>query len=107
MGPKFVVIKKGEHGAFLLHEDGIAALPAFPARDVVDPTGAGDSFAGGMMGYIAETGDASLKNLRRAMAYGTVVASYNIESFSLNRLQEIDRKDIDSRLKEFSGMLTV
>ena len=107
MGPKFVVVKKGEHGALLLHEEGIAALPAYAARDVVDPTGAGDSFAGGMMGYIAETGDASLHNLRRAMAYGTIVASYNIESFSLKRLQEIDRKAIDQRLDEYSKMLVV
>ena len=107
MGPKFVVIKKGEHGAFILHEDGMAALPAYAARDVVDPTGAGDSFAGGMMGHLAATGDLSLINLRRAMAYGTIVASYNIESFSLRRLQEIDRQDIDRRLKAYSEMLVV
>jgi sugar/nucleoside kinase (ribokinase family) len=77
-------------------------LPAFPARDVVDPTGAGDSFAGGMMGYLASTGDPaapSLAELRRAMAYGTVVASFNIEAFSLNRLMQISRADIDGRME--------
>ena len=107
MGPKFVVIKKGEHGAFLLHEDGMSSLPAYAARDVVDPTGAGDSFAGGMMGHLAAAGDHSLKSLRRAMAYGTIVASYNIESFSLERLTQIKRGDIDERLTEYSRMLSV
>ena len=107
MGPRFVVIKKGEHGAFLLHEDGMSALPAYAARDVVDPTGAGDSFAGGMLGHLAAAGDHSLKSLRRAMAYGTIVASFNIESFSLERLTEIKRKDIDERLTEYSRMLSV
>ncbi|MFW6059075.1 MAG: PfkB family carbohydrate kinase [Phycisphaeraceae bacterium] len=107
MGPKFVVIKKGEHGAFMLHEDGMAALPAYAARDVVDPTGAGDSFAGGMMGHLAQSGDLSVQNLRRAMAYGTIVASYNIEAFSLRRLREIDREQIDQRYKAYSEMLVV
>ncbi len=107
MGPRFVVIKKGEHGAFLLHEDGMSALPAYAARDVVDPTGAGDSFAGGMLGHLAAAGDHSLKSLRRAMAYGTIVASFNIESFSLERLTEIKRKDIDERLTDYTRMLSV
>ncbi|MFP4145821.1 MAG: PfkB family carbohydrate kinase [Phycisphaeraceae bacterium] len=107
LGPKFVVIKKGEHGAFLMHDDGLTALPAFAARDVVDPTGAGDTFAGGMMGYLAETDDLSLAGLRKAMAYGTIVASYNIESFSLSRLQQIDRKQINERYKGFCDMLAV
>jgi sugar/nucleoside kinase (ribokinase family) len=107
MGPKFVVIKKGEHGAFLKMDDHLVALPAFAARDVVDPTGAGDSFAGGMMGYLAATGDLSIASVRKAMAYGTIVASYNIESFSLGRLQEITRQDIDQRLEHFSRMLAV
>ncbi|MEE9404369.1 MAG: PfkB family carbohydrate kinase, partial [Algisphaera sp.] len=93
LGPKFVVIKKGEHGAFLLHQDGAVALPAYPARDVVDPTGAGDTFGGGMMGYLAQTGDLSLAGLKQAMAAGTVVASYNIEKFSLDRLLEINKSD--------------
>lgn len=107
MGPKFVVIKKGEHGSILLHKEGTLALPAYPARAVVDPTGAGDSFAGGMMGSLAATGDLSLAGLRKAMAYGTVVASYNIEAFSLNRLMQIKRSDLDQRLKEYASMLSV
>ncbi len=107
MGPKFVVIKKGEHGAFLLHEKGMAALPAYAARDVVDPTGAGDSFAGGMMGHLAATGDLSFDNLRRAMAYGTIVASFNIESFSLQRLEQITRADLDKRLAQYARMLAL
>lgn len=107
LGPKFVVIKKGEHGSLLVHKQGEIVLPAFPARQVVDPTGAGDSFAGGMMGCLAATGDLSLKGLRRAMAYGTVVASYNIEAFSLERLKQIERKHLDDRLGQFRGMFEI
>ena len=107
LGPKFVVIKKGEHGALLRHADGQAVLPAYPARDVVDPTGAGDSFAGGMMGYLAATRDYSVDGLRRAMAYGTMVASFNIEAFSLDRLKQIQRKHIDTRFGEYQAMLDI
>jgi cytidine kinase len=107
LGPKFVVVKKGEHGAFLMHEGGRVALPAFAARDVVDPTGAGDTFAGGMMGHLAATGDLSLSGVRRAMAYGTLVASFNIESFSLDRLKQITRADIDQRLAAYCRMLSI
>ena len=105
MGLRFVVIKKGEHGAMLYHQHGCAVLPAYPARDVVDPTGAGDSFAGGMMGYLATHGRTSLDDLRLAMAYGTMVASFNIESFSLDRLRQIQRRDIDQRLGQYRAML--
>ena len=107
MGPKFVVIKKGEHGAILRHAHGQAVLPAYPAREVVDPTGAGDSFAGGMMGYLAASGDHTLDGLRRAMAYGTMVASYNIEAFSLDRLRQIQRSHIEDRLTEYRKMLHI
>jgi len=107
LGPKFVVIKKGEHGAMLLHAQGHALLPAYPARDVVDPTGAGDSFAGGMMGYLAGTRDYSIAGLRRAMAYGTMVASYNIEAFSLDRLRQINRGHLDERLDQYRGMIHI
>ncbi len=107
LGPAFVVIKKGEHGAFLVHKNGLAALPAFALRDVVDPTGAGDCFAGGMMGHIASRGHFDLNTLRMAMACGTVVASFNIESFSLDRLKDISRKDIDQRLEVFRTMINV
>jgi len=107
LGPKFVVIKKGEHGAFLLHKEGAVALPAYPAREVIDPTGAGDTFGGGFMGHLAASGDLSLGNLKRAMAAGTVVASYNIEKFSLDRLVEINSTDLAARGSEFAAMLDV
>ena len=107
MGPKFVVVKKGEHGALIEHSGAKVVLPAWPALEVVDPTGAGDSFAGGMMGYLAAADDLSLPSLRKAMAYGTIVASFNIESFSLDRMKQITRKDIDARYNEFRGMLNL
>ena len=102
MGPRFVVVKKGEHGCLLNHADGLGVLHAYPAINVVDPTGAGDAFAGGMMGYLAHAGRSDLPTLRRALAYGTIVASFNIESFTLRRLMEIGRADIDHRLHEYA-----
>ena len=107
LGPKFVVIKKGEHGCLLRHKDGVVVLPAFPANKVVDPTGAGDSFAGGMMGYLSQSGSFAFADMRKALAYGTVVASYNIEAFSLGRLQSLTRKEIDQRCKEYCAMLQI
>lgn len=110
LGPRFVVVKKGEHGAILVHKDGIAAVPAYPTERVVDPTGAGDSFAGGMMGYLAQSADAdpgSFDSVRRALAHGTVTASFNIESFSLERLAEINRQDLDKRFHEYAHMLRI
>ncbi len=104
MGPKFVVIKKGEHGCLLRHAEGFFALPAYPASQVIDPTGAGDSFAGGMMGYLAQTDRTDFDAIKRALAYGTVVASYNIESFTLDRLREISRDDLDQRLAELATL---
>ena len=105
MGPSFVVIKKGEHGAVLVHKDGEGALPAFPAADVVDPTGAGDSFGGGMMGRLAATGDHSFGGIMRAMAAGTVVASFTIESFSLASLESLTREKLQEREAAFIKML--
>jgi sugar/nucleoside kinase (ribokinase family) len=107
LGPSFIVIKKGEHGALLRHKDGVGTVPAYPEAKVVDPTGAGDSFAGGMMGYLAATDDVSLPNLRKAMGYGTTVASYNIESFTVGRLKEIGKSDINSRYQAFAQMLSL
>ena len=112
MGPKFVVVKKGEHGCILVHRDGIAALPAYPDGAGVDPTGAGDSFAGGMMGHLASHplhksgGIVSFQALRRRLAHGTVVASFNIESFSLERLSSLKRAELDKRYAEFVGMVS-
>ncbi len=106
MGPKFVVIKKGEHGAMFFSEHETYVLPAYPTEYVVDPTGAGDSFAGGMMGYLAARDDFSPKTLKESMAYGILVASFTVEDFSLNRLQRMERSDIDIRMEEYQRMLS-
>lgn len=106
MGPKFVVIKKGEHGCLMVGERGEFVLPAFPAERVIDPTGAGDSFAGGMMGYLATQGTFSSATLRRALAYGTVVASFTIADFSLTALQAATRDQIDDRWHEFKQSMS-
>ncbi|MEM0982432.1 MAG: PfkB family carbohydrate kinase [Planctomycetota bacterium] len=104
-GPKFVIVKKGEHGALLIHREGLAALPAYPADRVVDPTGAGDSFAGGLMAHLAETGDASFDNLRGAMAKGTVIASYNIEDFSFERIARLTSDELQKRYADYVSMI--
>ena len=101
----FVIVKKGEHGSLLFAGGDVSAMPGFPALEVVDPTGAGDSFAGGLMGHLAGCGDDWPAALPRAMAYGTVVASFALEDFSLRRLQQIARDDIDARLARFEAML--
>jgi len=107
MGPRFVVIKKGEHGSMLVTHGGeVFVLPAYPADEVVDPTGAGDSFAGGMMGYLATQGTFSPATIKRAMAFGTVVASYTIADFSLAGLQSTDRDRIDQRWHEFKQAMS-
>ncbi|MHA7814112.1 MAG: PfkB family carbohydrate kinase [Phycisphaerales bacterium] len=108
LGPRFVVIKKGEHGCILVHQNGLCALPAYPTEEVVDPTGAGDSFAGGMMGYLASCGDSDLssfESVRASLAHGTIVASYNVESFSLERMRGITRSDVNTRFDEFAKMV--
>jgi len=105
MGPRLVVIKKGEHGAMFFSEHEIYVLPAYPTADVVDPTGAGDAFAGGMMGYLAEQGNFQPKTLKEALAYGTLTASFTVEGFSLDGLKKVDREDIDRRMQEYKRML--
>ncbi|HEV3342333.1 MAG TPA: PfkB family carbohydrate kinase [Pirellulales bacterium] len=105
LGPKFVVIKKGEHGAMFFSRDETYVMPAYPTAQVVDPTGAGDSFAGAMMGYLAECGSVEPGTLKKALAYGTVVASFNVEDFSLQRMRQIDRSHVDARLEEYRRML--
>lgn len=100
-GPGVVIVKKGEHGAFLWSREFFYALPAYPLEHVVDPTGAGDTFAGGVMGSLASAGQVSERELRRAMIHGSVLASFNVEDFSLNRMQQITRSDIDARYREF------
>lgn len=106
LGPKFVVIKKGEHGAMFFSEHETYVLPAFPTERVIDPTGAGDSFAGGMMGYLASQGNFDPQTLKAAMAYGILVASFTVEDFSLDRLQSIDRGDLDRRMEKYRRMLS-
>jgi sugar/nucleoside kinase (ribokinase family) len=106
MGPRFVVLKKGEHGAMFFSEHETYVLPAYPTPNVVDPTGAGDSFAGGMMGYLTEKDKYDPKTLKEALAYGTLAASFTVEDFSLDRLQKIQREDIDRRMEEYKKMLS-
>jgi sugar/nucleoside kinase (ribokinase family) len=106
MGPRFVVIKKGEHGAMFFSKHETYVLPAFPTAQVVDPTGAGDSFAGGMMGYLAEQGNFEPKTLKEALAYGILVASFTVEDFSLERLKRITREDLRHRMEQYKRMLT-
>jgi len=106
MGPRFVVIKKGEHGAMFFSKHETYVLPAYPTADVVDPTGAGDSFAGGMMGYLAEQDNFDPKTLKAALAYGMLSASFAVEDFSLDRLRQITREDIEERMDEYRRMLS-
>ena len=104
-GPEMVVIKKGEHGAFLFKQDSIFFAPAYPLESVFDPTGAGDSFAGGFMGYLARSGDLSDANLRRAVVYGSAMGSFAVEKFSVQRLLEITPNDIASRVADFHALV--
>ncbi|MFH1151073.1 MAG: PfkB family carbohydrate kinase [Actinomycetota bacterium] len=97
MGPDAVIVKKGEHGALMCTEAGFFSAPAYPCESVFDPTGAGDSFAGGFMGHLAGTGDVSPENIRRAIIYGTVMASFCVEDFSVDGMASLDRIDIDRR----------
>ena len=106
MGPKFVVVKKGEHGAMFFSEHEMYVMPAFPTENVLDPTGAGDSFAGGMMGHLAALGRFDPQSLKEALAYGTVTASFTVEDFSLDRLEKLDRSMVDQRFKEYRQMLS-
>jgi sugar/nucleoside kinase (ribokinase family) len=105
LGPKFVMVKKGEHGALLVSADGPAAIPAYPSKLVRDPTGAGDSFAGGVLGYLASQDELNGPALKRAMVHGTVAASFAIEDFSLGRVQKLPREEIDDRVDEMVRML--
>ena len=101
MGPKFLIIKKGEHGALLFHEDHVFFAPALPLEEVFDPTGAGDTFAGGFIGHLAHTKNISFENMKTAIIVGSAMASFCVEKFGPQRLKEIAKTDIDKRLKEF------
>lgn len=101
MGPRFLIIKKGEHGALLFHENHVFFAPALPLEDVFDPTGAGDTFAGGFIGHLARTKDISFENMKTAIIMGSAMASFCVEKFGPQRLKEINRSEIDRRLTEF------
>ena len=105
LGPRAAVIKRGEHGATLVTEDTYFAVPAYPVLSVTDPTGAGDSFAGGFVGYLAREGDTSDSGLKRAMIHGSVMASFNVEDFSVRRLENLENHEIEHRLESFVEML--
>jgi len=107
MGPKYLVIKKGEHGALLFYDAQVFFVPALPLEEVFDPTGAGDTFAGGFMGYLAKTGDYSLDGMKRALVYGSVAASYCVEAFGPNKLKELGPDDIKARTLEFVNLMQV
>lgn len=104
-GPTHVIIKKGEHGAFMFTRDTIFFAPAYPLEDIFDPTGAGDSFAGGFIGHLAATGDLSEANLRRAVVYGSAMGSFAVEGFSNTRLLELTRADIERRVQAFARLV--
>ncbi len=101
MGPKYLIIKKGEHGALLFSEDKIFSAPAYPLESIFDPTGAGDTFAGGFAGYLDSTNDLSFENIKRAVIYGSTMASFCVEKFSVQRLTELTKLDIRERFMEF------
>jgi sugar/nucleoside kinase (ribokinase family) len=105
MGPKYLIIKKGEHGALLFGEDQIFYAPALPLEDVFDPTGAGDTFAGGFIGYLASTDDISFSNMKRAIIYGSAMASFCVEKFGPERLIKLDKAQIESRVQEFVDLV--
>jgi sugar/nucleoside kinase (ribokinase family) len=104
-GPRHVIIKKGEHGAFMFTEKSIFFAPAFPLENVFDPTGAGDAFAGGFIGYLAKTGDLSDENMRRAVIYGSVMGSFAVEKFSIERLMTVNQAEIDQRMREMRRLV--
>lgn len=106
MGPKYVIIKKGEHGALLFQDDEVFFAPALPLEDVFDPTGAGDTFAGGFIGHLAKTGDISFENMKRAIIVGSAMASFCVEKFGPTRLKEINQEDINNRIQQFKDLVS-
>jgi len=105
MGPKYLIIKKGEHGALLFNNTEVFFAPALPLEDVFDPTGAGDSFAGGFIGYLEKTDDISFENMKRAVIHGSAMASFCVEKFGTTRLEELTQNDVDSRLQQFIDLV--
>lgn len=105
MGPKYLIIKKGEHGALLFNRDQVFFAPALPLEDVFDPTGAGDSFAGGFIGYLAETQDISFDNMKRAVIFGSAMASFSVEKFGTERIQNLSSEEVDTRVQQFIDLV--
>ena len=105
MGPKYLIIKKGEHGALLFNNEEVFFAPALPLEEVFDPTGAGDSFAGGFIGYLAKTNDISFENMKRAVINGSAMASFCVEKFGTQKLTEINQNDVDARINEFVNLV--
>ena len=105
MGPKYLIIKKGEHGALLFNNNEVFFAPALPLEEVFDPTGAGDSFAGGFIGYLAKTNDISFENMKRAVINGSAMASFCVEKFGTQKLTEITKSDVDSRINKFVNLV--
>lgn len=106
MGPKFVIIKKGEHGALLFHEDKVFAIPALPLEEVFDPTGAGDTFAGGFASHIAKTGDFSFENMKAGIIVGSAMASFTVEKFGTEKLQQLTIENLEDRIETFRRLTT-
>ncbi len=104
MGPKYVVIKKGEHGALLFHNDEVFFAPALPLEEVFDPTGAGDTFAGGFAGFLARSGDITFENMKQALIYGSCLASFTVEKFGTERLENVTAEEIRKRLQQFKQL---
>jgi sugar/nucleoside kinase (ribokinase family) len=104
LGPKIVIVKKGEHGSLLFSNNYIFSMPAFLLESIVDPTGAGDTFAGGLVGYLAQSNKFSKANLKRALVYGSVMATYAVEDFSVRCLSSVNTCDIKKRFKEFQRL---
>jgi sugar/nucleoside kinase (ribokinase family) len=104
MGPKYLIIKKGEHGALLFHGNNVFSAPALPLEEVFDPTGAGDTFAGGFIGYLAKTDDTSYENMKRAIIYGSAMASFCVEKFGSERINDLTAEELDGRLQEFVNL---
>ncbi|MFT6166891.1 MAG: sugar/nucleoside kinase (ribokinase family) [Vicingaceae bacterium] len=105
MGPKYLIIKKGEHGALLFHENEVFFAPALPLEDVFDPTGAGDTFAGGFIGYLAATDDISFDNMKRALIHGSALASFSVEKFGTERMVELTEEEVEERIKQFVDLV--
>ena len=104
MGPKYLIIKKGEHGALLFHQDKVFSAPALPLAEVFDPTGAGDTFAGGFIGYLAKVGTISFNNMKNAIIYGSALASFCVEKFGTEKIVNLTDEEIESRIKEFVSL---